>query len=504
MKKNQNRAALLALCLGISLSLAACQPAPENEVVVGKNQIQDLISNTEANGSIPDGTPSTAVPSESTFQKTYTPSENLQFIIDAKVETYDSAMPVLLVKPHEFTVEEVRPIADYFFQGQTAYESRYVMTKEEIQKRILEIKAWMNDTNGLLACANSPEHEQDLRAQYEQEIQFWEERYETAVDDYQPKECDWQFHPASYFDETLEMPGAGGICENDKASYIKASATVNGKALEVEAMNHTTEGYIGHHISFGLSWEDPIWNTGGTSGTEEEAKQLADQLLHDLGIQDRWNFQQCMKSEFTQEDGTPTGGYSFYISYLPIFEGFSLSDLQDISQGDGDHYAPFYSYESLDVTIANGEIIQFNWSSPLEVVSVENAAVTELSFDQIMERFAAQMEISYPFSWFQLPGKEGDPESTGPKVEEAAFKITGIKRRLSRVLVPNATMEYYLIPTWSFYGFDGVRAEGDSELTYDFIIVDENGNKSTEPKPASHVLSLSALDGSVIQAGLGY
>ena len=39
---------------------------------------------------------------------------------------------------------------------------------------------------------------------------------------------------------------------------------------------------------------------------------------------------------------------------------------------------------------------------------------------------------------------------------------------------------------------------------YADVIVDENGNKSTEPKPASHVLSLSALDGSVIQADIGY
>ena len=47
MKTKRKRNSLLALCLGLALVLSACQPSPDKEVVVGKDQIQDLVSNTK-------------------------------------------------------------------------------------------------------------------------------------------------------------------------------------------------------------------------------------------------------------------------------------------------------------------------------------------------------------------------------------------------------------------------------------------------------------------------
>ena len=108
MKIKRKRSSLLALCLGITLALSACQPSPDKEVVVGKDQIQDLVSNTkEAETAAPKETAAftEAAVKESTFQKTYEPAENLRYIVDATVKTYDSSMPVLRAKPHEFTSE---------------------------------------------------------------------------------------------------------------------------------------------------------------------------------------------------------------------------------------------------------------------------------------------------------------------------------------------------------------------------------------------------------------
>ena len=81
------------------------------------------------------------------------------------------------------------------------------MTKEQIEKRILDLTQWANDTEGLLACANNEEEARQMKEQYEKEIRIWEERYQTAPEKYQPKECDWQFYPETYFDEELEVSG---------------------------------------------------------------------------------------------------------------------------------------------------------------------------------------------------------------------------------------------------------------------------------------------------------
>ena len=107
----------------------------------------------------------------------------------------------------------------------------------------------------------------------------------------------------------------------------------------------------------------------------------------------------------------------------------------------------FYEYESLTITVADNEIIQFSWSNPLEITSVENAGATELSFDQIMERFGEQMELSYPIDWFRQAQAD---------VQEAEIQISKIQRNLARIQIPDADMEFYLIPAWSFYGIVAV------------------------------------------------
>ena len=503
MKTKRKRSSLLALCLGITLALSACQPSPDKEVVVGKDQIQDLVSNTkEAETAAPKETAAftEAAIKESTFQKTYEPAENLRYIVDATVKTYDSSMPVLRAKPHEFTSEEVRSLAEYFFQGQTAYETRSVMTKEQIEKRILDLTQWANDTEGLLACANNEEEARQMKEQYEKEIRIWEERYQTAPEKYQPKECDWQFYPETYFDEELEVSEElyTDICEVDKNYYIKASATVNGREVQIEALNRTAGSYLGHSFSFGIPWSDSFWMNGGTTGTEEEAQAAAEQLLKDLGMSGQWKFQTCYRQDLSRADQPDKkGGYTYNLRFLPVYENFPLSDLPYPSmEWDEERYAPFYNYEELEIIIADGEVVHVSWSSPLDV-TVENPAVAELSFDQIMERFGEQMEASYPLDWFQ----HGE---TCFKVHEAEIKITEIQRGFARILVPDATMEYYLIPAWSFYGVIGTRYDDQTKLSYGYDTTDDLGNTVHHEEKPVHRLTLNALDGSVVNTLLGY
>lgn len=501
MKMNQKRISMLALCLGITLAFSACQQSPEKEVVVGKETMQNQTSG--AAGKTGDSNPTAAAPGalqETAYQKSFEPADNLRYVVDATVTSYDSSMPVFRAKPYEFTAEEVRTLTEYFFQGETAYENRSILTKEQIEKEILELTQWASDTEGLLACAGNEQEAQKMKENYEQRIQIWKTRYESAPETYQPDECDWEFHPEGYyFDEaSVVIEDSSETVTIPEASCIRATATVGGHTLEMDAVNRTSATEPSHSFLLTRSWQDDVWNKGGTTGTEEEAIARAGECLKALGLDSRWMQKDCTRTpvyEGCRED-LPESGYYYTITYLPIYNGYSLSDLpQPTDESKKEQYAMFYEYESLTITVADNEIIQFSWLNPLEITSVENAGATELSFDQIMERFGEQMELSYPIDWFRRA--EAD-------VQEAEIRISKIQRSLARIQIPDADMEFYLIPAWSFYGIVGTRDSGSTDLSFGTKSLDSEGN-SVQTEPYVHaILAFNAMDGSVINIIQGY
>lgn len=480
-----------ALLLSAALVLGACQPTPEQEIVAGKDgeQLESIIAVTNSS-------PSTAAPEqgtgprtaeESTFTARYTPEENMTFTVDATVTDYPGSMPVYLVQPHEITPEEAKSLADYFFQGNTAYESREVMTQAEIEERILSLTQWANDTEGLLACANNEEEAQKMKEQYEKEIAIWEERYQTAPEDYVPPECDWQFHPATYFDDEMavsEQLFPDDICQVDKDSFIKATAELEDGTGRIVARNRSeAAGYIAHSFSYQWTPADGFYKELGTTGTQEEAVDLAQAVLEDLGMADRWMLESVQQTE--SGDPQESGKYAFALSFMPVIGGIPVSPIPDPGvDWEEETYAPAYGMETLSFWIADGQLIRFTWDSPLDVLSTENQAVTELSFEQIMERFETQMSVTYPLSRFQAGGES-------IRIEEVEMRVTQIRRGLVRVAIQDRPDAYYLLPAWSFYGLTGYRTNRQDQVDFG------TGDPGMEPQ-ANHLLTLNALDGTVI------
>lgn len=452
-------------------------------------QLESIIAATNSSNSTaaPEQETGPRTAEESTFTARYTPEENLTFTVDATVTDYPGSMPVYLVQPHEFTPEETKDLADYFFQGNTAYESREIMTREEIEERILSLTQWANDTEGLLACANNEEEAQKMKEQYEKEIAIWEERYQTAPEDYVPPECDWQFHPATYFDDEIavsEQLFPDDICQVDKDSFIKATAELEDGTGRIVARNHPdAAGYIAHSFSYQWTPADGSYKELGTTGTQEAAVDLAQTVLEDLGMADRWMLDSVQQTE--SEDPQESGKYAFALSYLPAIEGVPVIPVPYAGvDWEEENYAPVYGMETLYFWIADGQLIRFTRDSPLDVLSTENQAVNELSFDQIMERFETQMAVTYPLSSFQAGGES-------PHIEEVEMRVTQVRRGLVRVAIQDRPDTYYLLPAWTFYGFTGYRTNLQDQVDFG------TGIPGVEPQ-ADHLLTFNALDGTVI------
>jgi hypothetical protein len=137
-----------------------------------------------------------------------------------------------------------------------------------------------------------------------------------------------------------------------------------------------------------------------------------------------------------------------------------------------------WSYETMMFYIDDSGIVAFQWGSPYAVTEtlVEDANVK--SFGEVMSVFEKMLPAK--FVW-----------NTGDNTGEVT--ISQIRLGLARVTEQNERNTGLLIPVWDFFGTvicttefaDGMRTETSDDLD-------------------SSLLTINAIDGSVIDRGLGY
>ncbi len=124
--------------------------------------------------------------------------------------------------------------------------------------------------------------------------------------------------------------------------------------------------------------------------------------------------------------------------------------------------------------IVQGETVtQFVWQYPCEIVTMDNANVSLLSFDEVMNIFQKQIFMNVYLD-------KGFPET---------MHITDIRFSYLRMKKLNSE-DFYLLPVWDFLGYctDGEADDPLSRSWYD--------NQS--------FLTINAIDGSIIDRNVGY
>ena len=135
--------------------------------------------------------------------------------------------------------------------------------------------------------------------------------------------------------------------------------------------------------------------------------------------------------------------------------------------------------------MSNGKICFAALESPMDLTAVETENASVLSFEEIMERFQQQMEVQYTEAY--LAGGE-EPEAE----KSYLIRVNRIEQELVRIKIPDNEKEFYLVPAWNFYGtVNGQEAEREGG---------EGGITAFE----TPLLTLNAVDGTVINTDLGY
>ena len=539
---------LLAMLMLIMGFTTACQKTPDNPTVIGKDgsKLEKIIKSSSGNKSGQTG---------DTQVTRYTDSfrgadKNVTVNIDADVVMPSGKIPVVKVEPYKIPMEQVKAMAEVLFQGNPAYETQIVMTKGELEEKILELKGEISNEEALLVRYNDDqEMVNKVKENYEQRITEYERLYTTAPETHTPKETDWTFHPGIYYRDKVEAEGELAMYGNldqtngendDIGTAFQATSIIEGYRGAIQVSH-------GGGFVFGMgsqAYGDFGWWSSYDSKPMDISKEVAIAMVEDallkMGITHMELFKctaygdpKLYSNNFSSEEDAlkaaasgdrptitePVEGedvYSYSMTFVPTYEGIAVHDMSPFQNGGSEHGVN-HSYESISVNVSNGMITYLYWSDPMEQIEVENDDVATITFKEAAKIFKKQMGIEYTIGkltrsdmedsnfedfaddeenrayYEALKGAYEEYQEYLSQIESGEIHITDIELKLMRIRIQNRPGEYRMVPAWIFLGYEELHFK-------------DGKSKIQEPEPGQlyPYAVINALDGSIINIAEGY
>lgn len=208
--------------------------------------------------------------------------------------------------------------------------------------------------------------------------------------------------------------------------------------------------------------------------SEEEAKAQVTELLRSLGLEEYSCFDQGMFSQILEI------GDQGEVKYRDIYRFLCLRKLDNIfvnnqagykltDEWQGNNYVKkMWGSEAVVVTVNDNGIAGFYYLSPLSVdeTVVEKSRVK--SFQEIKDTFEQMVVIE---------------NASEEKNEKVSIQVTDVSLVYTRISEKDSFDTGLIVPVWNFEG----------------TVIDEYGDEKT-----GTILSINAIDGSVIDRRLGY
>ncbi len=231
-----------------------------------------------------------------------------------------------------------------------------------------------------------------------------------------------------------------------------------------------------------------IYSSTGTrdprNDQELSAMNVAESFASELGITETkaiglFCADEDRRLKWHSQQGVDDGIYR--VSLVPIYAGipcYPYTTYYGSDSGRKEAKAePDYNWnppqETLFAVVQEGIVTQLLWQYPCEIVSMDNANVSLLSFDDIMKIFQKQIFMNVYLD-------AGYPET---------MHITNIRLSYMRMRKPDSK-DYYLLPVWDFLGY---CTDED---------VDDLMSRSWYENQS--FLTINAIDGSIIDRNVGY
>ena len=323
-----------------------------------------------------------------------------------------------------------------------------------------------------------------------------QEQLETAPDTYERKPCTSQLESMS-----IDADGGTGnklyaLAQSDQGGYESLSV-YNYDDSPVNLIEYTSEqngfsksmGYFGTKEEFE---QDPYIGTGSIPDltiTQEYAKAQAEDLINALGVENMTCYSANMLYGGSDDKTADQLEYLnprkcvWFLRYTRCVDNVPVTyTAWDCMKVEEDTQSAPWSYESMTFAIDDTGIVGFSWHSPYVMNDIVTQNCNLISFD----------EATNIFETMSMAVNAWDGISAGsPNLTAVDIKVDHIQFGLTRVTEENKRDSGLLVPVWDFFGTKTYISEVDGQTT----TFDEG------PIP---ILTINAIDGSIINRSLGY
>lgn len=420
----------------------------------------------------------------------------LKIVTNADVEIPDAnKVSAIAVSQHPFEQTMIDRITDTFFPEAEiyTYDSYNARTKADYQKEIEELKGYVAEGN------LDPYHfGTDEAGNYYYDIYHVIEEDEQMMQEAPEEKNPVKVHPQYGLDGDTQGDDrfCGVACQPDGTSYLYLMKTYSGMPMEVrlEKMREKESNtrWMGYSMaSVGgfsdLPEEKAMADAIGI--TLEEAQKIADEKTALLQLENMemtsWEYGICyVEDDFSQTENAARkiSDMGYMLHYTRKLNGIPITYTTSWggSLENMDSEMEPWAYEVLDFIVTKDGIDTVHFNNQYDIGEIRTENLNLLSFDKIMEIYEKMMLIqnadalNYAFS--------------------QTYRIDRITFGYSRIYEPAAdSRSGLLVPVWDFFG--------SNETVYD-----NNGQQESSISRTQYnsCLTINAIDGSMINRGLGY
>lgn len=507
------------------LSMAGCASNPDSAIVKEKNldKMLEQAENTEEGAASLDDVAKEVEENYETYQ-TQIKDESLgvSVYVDAKVEIPEvEQLSVYRASQKKIEQDFLNKVMKALTPDSKYYGGNIltVATKAEIAKKIQNEK---DEMNNLKIDGGEIASEADLeghKAEYQERIDQYETDYEKAPDsisitDYPSdnkihtvKELNDSSPGDDFYEWQYELNPNGeiywGVNDGKDGEYIslyvqnnenygnclRYESTKNGyvSIAHVVVENGRNQDYVENNI-LKVEGEEPdfseytdaqakAFDNEPATLSEADAREQADALLEQLGLTDYRYHDGGLYSEMPDilsgnEEGTAGYRDIYSFLYMRSIDGVFVDNAAGVKLVDEwrgeDYVKKLWGNEAIVVGVNDSGVVLFNYLTPISIDETVVEKTSIKSFAEIKDTFEEMVVI------------ENASEEESATV---SIKVTDVKLVYTRISEKDSFDTGLIVPVWDFEG----------------TIVNEYGDEKT-----GNILSINAIDGSVINSTLGY
>lgn len=425
---------LMTILLALVLALSACQPTPEEEVVVNKGDrvLEEKISavSPAQNSTEDEGEATAATVHQYTFpdrwEEVYDAGNGLTLTFNADiVQREDGIYPVYRTRPRELDAETFIGVLNALLPAPVSMHETG-MTKDDWKERM---EMYVDDMEERLARLQLPPEERGdgddtpiTQEEIDAELQWYAEQIAAAPDSLDEVEVTDFSGVRINAGQVYRLSDGDMVYINSSDDFFVITRTSSDWGAVVASYDREER-----EEEYGLVWTEVTID-------QDVAVAQARETLDKLGFED-FAMMEVYEANYIGDEGLKhpvSGGYT--MRFKREYGGYPLvtriEPAQHFNYGEDDGFnANAYIYEEyIDVYVDESGVRSLEYSGSKEVRREENPSVELLDFETIQERVRKVLT-------YGLTGLE-------KKVEVYEMMLTVNTQRVAN------SDEYYEVPCW--------------------------------------------------------